>query len=347
MSLAAAVFVTAGMLAGLGASPIAALSALVEGAFGSPNNIGNTIAKTTPLLLAGVGIAFALRAGLYNIGAEGQIYVGGLAATWAILTFSFTGPGGLIIGLVAGVVGGAIWSAIAGLLLARRGVSEVITTLLLNYVAIQLVLWVVSGPMHAPGATFPRSEDIPPSSLLPVLMANTQGHFGIVLGVFLALVFAWILTGTVVGYRVRTLQDGTGTPRYAGTAVGRLTVGVLSASGGLAGLAGAVEILGVHRRLVEGFSPGYGFDALAVALLARGNPIAVIPAALFFGILRSGTTTMQRVTGVPTSVVFVIQAVAVLFVIAGYSIDAWRRRRSAAERARAAQAGIIAMGAMA
>lgn len=333
LSVLVALAFTAVMLAAVGANLTTAFGAILQGAFGSTNNIGTTLAKTCPLLLAGVGIAFALRARLFNIGAEGQIYVGALTCTWVILTFSLSGPVGLLIGMLAGALGGAAWCAIAGWLKAYRGVNEVITTLLLNYVGIQLVLWAVSGPMFAVGATFPRSEDIPPSALLPNLIPASQGHIGIVIGVVTALLFAWILRNTVYGFRVRALQQGEDTPRYAGYPVRRLTVGVLGVSGGLAGIAGAVEILGVHRRLVEGFSPAYGFDALAVALLARGNPVAVIPAALFFGVLRAGANAMQRATGVPSSMVFVIQGSAVLIVIAGYAIETLLRKKRAARQA--------------
>ncbi len=329
-SVVAALLLMATIIAAIGADPIVALVAILNGAFGSANNFATTLAKTCPLLIAGVGIAFALKARLFNIGAEGQIYVGALAGTWLILTFSLSGPIGLIAGLVAGVLGGAAWAAIAGWLRAQRSVNEVITTLLLNYVGIQLVLWAVSGPMFAAGATFPRSEDIPWDALLPSLIPRTQGHIGILFGLAGAFLCAWLLQYTVFGYRVRALQLGEDTPRYAGMKVKRLIVVVLGSSGGMAGLAGMVEVLGVHRRLVEGFSPGYGFDALAVALLARGNPIAVIPAALFFGILRAGANAMQRATGVPSSMVFVIQGSAVLIVIAGYALEAILRKRRAA-----------------
>jgi simple sugar transport system permease protein len=240
---------------------------------------------------------------------------------------------GLVVGLLAGFAGGALWGAFAGWLKAKRGVNEVITTLLLNYVAIQLVLWAVSGPMKATGATFPRSQDLPDSVLLPPLIPGTQAHIGVVFGVVATLVFAWVLRNSVFGYRMRALQGGTGTPLYAGFPVDRLTIAVLAISGGAAGLAGAVEILGVQHHLVDGFSPGYGFDALAVALLSRGNPIAVMPTALFFGILRSGANAMQRATGVPSSIVFVIQGIAVLFVISGYALEAIARKRRSARAA--------------
>jgi simple sugar transport system permease protein len=344
ISVCTALLVVSIILFFLNANLIVAFKATLRGALGSVNNIGTTLAKTTPLLLAGIGIAFALRANLFNIGAEGQIYMGGLACTWVILTFSLTGLVGLMSGILAGILGGALWCWIAGWLYAKRGVSEVITTLLMNYIAINLVLWAVSDPMHAPQATFPRSEHIPESSLLPILLPHTQGHIGIIIGVLLAVIFSIVLSYTVFGFRVKALQEGGGTPRYAGIHVARITMTTLAISGGMAGLAGAIEVLGVHRYLVEGFSPGYGFDAIAVALLSRGNPIAVIPTALFFGILRSGANAMQRATGVPASMVFVIQGLTILCVIAGYSIETLLRRKRAIEKMREAKALVVANG---
>lgn len=340
LSIIVALTIVSIILLFLKANLVVALQATLYGALGSMNNIGTTLAKTTPLLLAGVGIAVALRAKLFNIGAEGQIYMGGLACTWVILTFSLSGSVGLILGLLAGIVGGAVWCGIAGWLYAKRGVNEVITTLLMNYIAINIVLWVVSDPMHAPEATFPRTDHIPESSLLPILLPNTQGHIGIVIGLVLAVLFTLILSYTVYGFKIRSLQEGTGTPRYAGISVGRMAIGTLSISGAMAGLAGAIEILGVHKYLLEGFSPGYGFDAIAVGLLSRGNPIAVIPAALFFGILRSGANAMQRATGVPASMVFVIQGLTILCVIAGYAIESLLSKRKAVKKIRGKNAGL-------
>lgn len=333
LSVVAALLVSAIILALMGADVSTALSAMINGALGSRNGIGTTLVKTCPLILAGAGICFALRARLFNIGAEGQIYFGALATTWVVLATSVSGTFGLVVGLVAGAGGGALWGAFAGWLKAKRGVNEVITTLLLNYVAIQIVLWAVSGPMKASGATFPRSDDLPDSVLLPPLIPGTQAHMGIIFGIVLTLVFAWVLRNSVFGYRMRALQGGTGTPLYAGFRVERLTIAVLAVSGAAAGLAGAAEILGVQHHLVNGFSPGYGFDALAVALLSRGNPLAVIPTALFFGILRSGANAMQRATGIPSSMVFVIQGIAVLLVISGYALEAIARKRRSARAA--------------
>lgn len=313
----------------LGADPWMAFAALVDGAFGSSFGIGDTIAKTTPLLLAGAGVAIALSARLFNIGAEGQIYIGGLAGAWFALTVPLPGPLALVGGMIFAAFGGACWAGIAGLLRAKRGVNEVITTLLLNYVAIQLVSYLVSGPFQAPKATFPKSRDLPSDARLPDILPATQGHVGIIVAVVLTGLAAGVLRKTTFGFRTRALGGGARTARYAGMPVGRMTVATLALSGAFAGLAGGMEVFGVQGSLVEGFSPGYGFDALAVALLARGSIVLVIPSAILFGSLRAGANNLQAVTGVSADAVLALQAIVVLSVIAAYAVEAQHRRRRA------------------
>lgn len=345
LALVGSLALVAGLLLALGADPLTAFAALTEGAFGSQFAVGDMIAKTTPLLLAGIGVAWALSARLFNIGAEGQIYIGGLAGAWFALTVPAPGPVVVVGALLFAGLGGALWAGVAGLLRAKRGVNEVITTLLLNYVAIQLVNYLVSGPFQAPGATFPKSRDLAMDARLPDLIPRTQGHIGIVIAVLGALALAWMLRRTTFGFRVRTLGGGERTTSYAGLSVGGVTVAALGLSGAMAGLAGGIEVLGVQGNLVQGFSPGYGFDALAVALLARGNLLLVIPAAALFGALRAGSNNLQAVTGVPADAVLAIQAIVVLCVIAAYAFDERRRwsraRREARERASAAPSEVV------
>jgi simple sugar transport system permease protein len=328
----ASIVLTSVLLLALSVDPYTALTALLEGAFGSNFGIGQTVAKTTPILLAGAGIALALSAKLFNIGAEGQIYVGGLAGAWVGL--QVPGPPGLQLlgGLVASIVAGGLWAGIAGVLKARRGVNEVIVTLLLNYVAILFVNYLVEGPFKAPGATSPRSEDLPGAALLPKLLPNTQAHVGIIIAVAAAVIGTLVLRRTVLGYRIRMLGGGEKTTRYAGVSVSRLTIGALVISGACAGLAGGIEIFGVHGSLVQNFSPNYGFYALAVALLARGKPVMVVPFAALFGVLLAGANNLQAVTGVPADAISAIDGIIVLCVVAAYAAEELLRERLAKQQ---------------
>jgi simple sugar transport system permease protein len=329
------VVLSSALLLALSVDPYTALTALLEGAFGSNFGIGQTVAKTTPILLAGAGIALALSAKLFNIGAEGQIYIGGLAGAWVGLQVPGPPALQLLSGLIASVLAGGVWAGIAGVLKARRGVNEVIVTLLLNYVAILFVNYLVEGPFKAAGATSPRSEDLPESALLPKLIANTQAHAGIVIAVVAAVLGTLVLRKTVLGYRIRMLGGGEKTTRYAGVGVSGLTIGTLLISGACAGLAGGIEIFGVHGALVQNFSPNYGFYALAVALLARGKPVMVIPFAALFGVLLAGANNLQAVTGVPADAISAIDGIIVLCVVAAYAAEELLRERLARQRVRA------------
>ncbi len=307
--------------------PFAAYSGLLEGMAGSPEAIAKTLIRATPYAFTGLAVALAFKCGLFNIGAEGQLALGGLAAAW--VGYSLQAP--LIIHLpltiLAGVAAGFLWGMVPGILKARTGAHEVITTIMMNYLAIQLVQYLVSGPMKAPRTVVPQTKPLERSAWLPMLIPSLELHSGVLLAVLASVAIWWFLGRTVWGFALRTVGTNPAAARYAGMSVARNIILAMALSGALAGLAGAVEVSGValnttsinhegNRYLGLGFSTGYGFDSIAVALLGRGNPFGVVAAALLFGGLRAGATKMQFNTQVPSEIIAVIQGLILLFIAA-------------------------------
>ncbi len=310
-----ALLVGAGLIAIAGVNPIHAYSILFSEALANYYGFGNTLTKTAPLLLTSLGVLIALKAGQFNIGGEGQIYMGGLGS--ALVGLYIQGLPALIhvpLALLGGFLLGALWGAIPGYLKALRGVNEVITTLLLNYIALYLVSYLVSGPMMEPNAPSPFSPAIAPTAQLPILLPQTQTHAGILLGLLATVMLWFVFAFTPFGYQIEAVGQNPIAANYAGMPVRRIIITALALAGGLAGLAGAGEVMGLKYRLFENFSPGYGFDAIAIAILSRGNLAGVVLISLFFGALRSGANVMQRSAGVPVTVVYAIQGLTVLFI---------------------------------
>lgn len=306
-----------------------ALLALWSGAFGSSYAVWSaTLVRATPLLLLGLSVATAFRAGILNIGAEGQLLAGAMAAAAVGLAAS-EWPRALAVAamLVAGILAGASWAFIAAALRRWFGVLEVISTIMLNFLALHLVSWLVRGPLQEPTRTNPQSATLPDVAHWPTLIRGHRLHLGFLLGLGLA-VALWVMwRHTAVGFRLRTVGLSARAAASAGRiAVDRTVMGAFLLSGAIAGLAGASEVGGVTWGLYDGISPGYGYTAIAVALLARLDPRAVVPSAVFFGALEAGAAAMQRDAGVPAVVVQVIVAVVVLTVVA---VDEWRRTRAA------------------
>ncbi len=319
------------LVAALGYSPAPALRALVAGSLLGPAAWSATLLKTCPLLLAGLAVALCFRCGVWNIGAEGQLLAGALAAT-ALATRGGAGlPAPLLVPAVAlaGAFGGALFGGIAGWLRSMRGVSEVISTILLNFVAIQCVALAVQGPLQEASRAYPQSDALPLAALLPSL---GRVHAGVGLALLLALCGHWLVFHGAVGFRMRAVGLSPRAARFAGIPPERIGVGILVLGGALAGLAGAFEVSGVTGRLYEGLSPGYGYTAIAVALLARLEPFGVIPAALFFGALEAGAGAMQREAGVPAEATKVVQGVVVLLSITLAAAPIFRRTAARAER---------------
>ena len=322
VAIASALLVGAGLILLAGANPITAYTALFQESFSTYFGFGNTLTKMAPLLLTSLGVLVALRAGQFNIGGEGQIYLGALGS--AIAGLYIQGLPALIhlpLALLAGFLFGAIWGLIPGYLKAVRGVNEVITTLLLNYIAFNLVSYLVQGPLIAPGAPSPYSPMIAKSAHLPIILPGSLAHAGILLGLVVAIVLWVLLQRSPFGYQTAAVGLNPVAARYGGISVERTIMLVMALAGGLAGLAGASEVMGLKYRLFEQVSPGYGFDAIAIAFLSRGSVLGVVLTSLFFSALRSGANVMQRSAGVPITVVYAIQGLTVLFIAISLVIE--------------------------
>ena len=295
-------------------APGAALGALLKGSLGSASAISQSLANTTPLLISGVAVFLALRAGLFNIGAEGQFLVGALACTSVALRFP--GALGIVLGTVAAVVAGALWAYPAGAIKAYRGGHEVITTIMLNNVAALLTDYLVSGPLKAPGGDT-TTANLTDGTRLPNLVDSHGFSLNAVLPVAVLLVgaLAWWLRRTVAGYELRAVGANPTAARYAGVDPKRTVVRAMLVSGAIAGFAGAVQVLAYEGRFYSGFSPGYGFDALGVALLAGEAALALVPAAFLFGALAKGALQLQ-IEGVPKGVTGVVLAMIILIAAA-------------------------------
>jgi ABC-type uncharacterized transport system permease subunit len=310
-----------------GYDAVAAFGALWNGAFGSWYAFTSaTLVRAVPLIIIGLGIALSFRAGVFNIGAEGQFYAGAIAATWVGLrTASLSAPIAIAATLVAAGVAGAAWVAVPVLLRLRFGVLEVISTLLLNFVAESLVSLMVQGPLQESHHIYPQSDQIAASARLP-LLPGTRLHAGILLGVLGAGLLFYLFNRTLWGFRLRAVGAG---PRAAAISgridAGRMTAVALLLSGLIAGIAGGVEVSGVSYALYQNLSPGYGFTAIAVALLARLNPLGVVATGVLFGALEAGAGAMQRDAGVPAAAVYVVEAVIIVAVLLA---DGYRRARS-------------------
>lgn len=322
LAVVLALALTAVLILAAGKNPLLAYAALVRGALGSWDRIGVGLNKATPYVLTGVGVALCFRAKVINIGGEGQIALGGLAATWMTLMFPRAPWIALpLLALVTGALAGAGWAAIAAIVRLRRGVHEVLVTLLLNFVGVLIVSEALQGTLGEPGAGFPQSPLLPAAAWLPRLPGSDL-HAGILIAVVVVVGGHLLLWRTPFGFRLRVLGASPPAAVYAGISEPRTVLGVMALSGALAGLAGGVEVLGVHYRLIEGFSHGFGFNAVAIALLGALNPVAILPAGLFFGFLETGALAMQRAVGVPTPLVAVIQGLTMIFILSAMGLSA-------------------------
>lgn len=294
-----------------------AVGALFSGAFGSPFHWSNTLLQATPILLTGLAVAWAFRAGLFNIGAEGQLLWGAVAAAWT--AGSLHAPGLVVIGaaLLAGAAAGAAWIWPAALLKVKRGTPEVVTTLLLNWVAVHLTTWMASGPLHDPSQQGPRTASLAAAVRL-LTFGGTRLHAGLLIALGAAALLAAVLQRSAFGFQLQVVGWNPEAARSANIPVARVWSRALLQSGALAGLAGAVEVLGVHHYFQAGFSPGYGYTGIAVAILGANTPAGAVLAALFLGGLANGAVSMSidlRLSSeLGRSMVAVIQALVVLAV---------------------------------
>jgi simple sugar transport system permease protein len=321
----------------LGVNPLTAYGAMLRGAFGTVSGLTQTLSKATPLLLVALGICIAFRGGVINIGGEGQIILGAITTAAFALAFP-TWPGWLLLplALVVGVLAGALWGGIAGFLKARFNVNEILSTVMLNAIALQLMNFLLRGPMLDPeqiaaGTNVPQSAALPEQVWLPRLVPRTQFHVGFILAVVLAVLVYIFLWRTTIGYRIRAVGLNPAASRYAGIPVRFYIALALILSGAFAGLAGSVEVTGLHHRMIEGLTGGYGFSGIVAALFGKLHPLGAIPASIIFGGLLVGADKMQRTVQVPSSLVVAINGLIVLFVVASdYFVRQRARRRGRA-----------------
>lgn len=322
------------MLLLLGANPFEAYGALIEGAFGSGNALADTIVKATPLLLIGLGITIAFRGNVINIGGEGQMIMGALLATALGLAFP-DWPGLVMIpaAMLVGFMGGAIWGGIAGALKAYFNVNEILSTIMMNAIAVQLMNYLLAGPMIDPvqlskASKIPQTARLAASYDLPRLVP-TRLHLGAGIALVLAILVYILLWRTTLGYRIRAVGQNPHASKYAGIDVKRQIVLALLLSGAFAGLAGAIQVFGVNHRMItdgsaNGFTGSAGFNGIVAALFGQLHPIGTIPASFLFGALLVGANKMQRAVQVPSALITALNGLVVVFVV---SSEFWRRRR--------------------
>lgn len=304
------------LIALVGADPVVAYSSLFSGAFGNLRSITEVLVKTAPLLLAGLGISVAFHSGVISVGAEGQLLIGGLAMS--VIGVTLAGLPALVViplSIVGAFAAGALWGFIPGWLYAKKGLSTVINTIMLNYVAYYLVEYCINGPFRDPKAWEPQSPMLARHLWWPTL-PGTRLHLGFLVALAAAALMYLLLYKLPLGFRIRTIGANPTAARYAGMNVERTVIIALAVSGGLAGLAGAGEIGGIHQRVMGGFSSGYGWDAIAVALLGRLSPLGIVVSSIFWAALRVGANSMQRAAQIPATLVFTIQALSIFFILA-------------------------------
>ncbi|MEF8851721.1 MAG: ABC transporter permease [Haloarculaceae archaeon] len=336
-TVVAALVVSSVALVALGVNPVAAYGTMFLDTLTTPFGVTEVLLRSVPLVLTGLAVYLPLRAGLWNIGAEGQLFLGAIVGTWLGLTVG--GPSVLVVPVMlagAGVAGG-LWGLVPGLLRARRGVNEIIVSLMLTFVGVEFAGFLVRGPMKGGQGNFPVSETLPAAAQLPTLGALVGGfervHVGVLVAVLATVAIRYLLRSTRTGYEVTVTGANADAAEGSGIDVERVYVLVFVVGGVLAGTAGAIEIAGIQGRLRPNFSPGYGFTAIPIALLGRHGAVRVFLAGLFFAVLVVGGSSMELAFQVPAAIVEVIQALVILFLI---TAEFFKRYRISIERKQAA-----------
>lgn len=319
---------TAPLIKWSGANPLEAYRLLLRGAFGSVSGLAETLVKASPLWLTGLAVALAFRCGMFNIGGEGQLFMGALAGTYVGVTLAEV-PGPLLALLVlsAGFLAGALWAGLAAYLKVRFGANEIIVTIMLNYVAVLIVGQMVHGPLQEPGSSLPQTSLIGQAARLPLLLPGTRLHTGVFVALAALPVIYLILWRTTWGYQVRLVGANPEAARYSGVPMSTTPLLAMALSGGMCGLAGMMEVAALHHRLLESFSPGYGYTAIVVALLGGTHPAGVAISGFVLAGLYVGGNSMQRIVSIPVPIVDVMQGMILFFVVLGPLLQRWISRR--------------------
>lgn len=331
LALAIALFMGAVLVLAVNESPWKVFVTLVDGAFGNPERIAGTLLQTTPILICGIAACISLRGGLFNIGIEGQLFMGGFAATWVGFSFSMPPVLHVMAGLGFAALAGVAWIAVPAFFRARFNTNEVVSTILANYVAILVTSYLTINVFKRAGGA-PDTPPILESAYLPQLFSFSRANWGLVIGLVLAVGAQLFFTRTARGYAVTEMGANPKFAEYGGIDIKRQTFFLLLVSGAVGGLAGGIESLGVHRRFMEGFAPGFGFDGVIAALLANGSPLGTIGTALFFGALRNGSLLLEVDTTASREIITVIQALIILAVSAEIIVRRRAADSSAGER---------------
>ena len=300
-----------------------ALDAFFQGTFGS--SFGNTTVflRTAPLLLTGIGVAVAFRVRLINIGAEGQLYIGALVATWGGITLDLPSIVFIPVLMFLAFIAGGAWASVAAVLKAKYRINEIIVTFMMNFIAIFLASWALLNPLKGSSPGLAQSADIAQNAMLPVF-GDTRIHLGIIIGILACIIVYYFFKKTKKGFELRMVGSNPDAARSAGVSIFRSLFLAMMISGGLSGLAGMIEVTGIHHHLIDGISPGYGYTGIVIALVPNLHPLGIIPSALLFGITFAGADAAHRIAELPIGMVFVIQGI-VMFVVISLQ---WKRFKS-------------------
>ena len=325
-ALAATIALTSGLVVLADAQVGEAWSALAAGAFGSRFNAIETLVKAAPLVLTGLAVAVAFRAKFWNIGAEGQLLAGAMAAAWIGAREALPVPLLVPLMIVGGALAGGLWAALPAVLKLRYRVDDVVATLMLNFVIFYAMMALLSGPWKDPLSGYPDSPDIRFEAEFPILLEPTRLHLGVALAALAAMAVWLLMTRTTIGFAIRAVGENARAAAHAGVPVARVVFLTALISGGLAGLAGVGEVAGLHFQVMASLSPGYGYTGIVIAMLARLNPLGVVPAALFFAAIATGAETMSRKTGVPVFLADIIQGASLICMLVALLFTTYRVR---------------------
>jgi len=332
--LAISFFITGLIISFTGENPLEVFRTLVQAAIGSSLGIAETLSAATPLIFTGLAIAVAFRAGLFNVGVEGSLYLGAFSAAWIGFTLTHL-PGWVLVPLallVAGLVGG-VWALGPAVVKVRYNVDEIVTTLMLNYVAIFLTTYLVTYIYGVPGLANAMSFPIAPQARLPRLFPPSQLNLGFIFALFIALILWFLFRRTALGYEIRMLGANPLFVKWCGMPDKKIAIKAMFLSGFLGGIAGAVQILGIHYRFIANFSPGYGYTGIAVALLARNNPLGILFSSFLLGAIYNGESIVELTTAIPMEIPRIFEGIIIALTSAELAVDfhLWRKKAKTRE----------------